>query len=129
VTDVEPRLTNKQLAYLRQLRAGGMAGLQDQAPRARIWAKWMRQPHFVRALRAAQHGAGIATRLLLAQTAARAAAAIGALLASDASPTPAEREVHRDTLRELTRVLQLEMTRRQASEVLPMASSGALSTS
>jgi hypothetical protein len=116
----EPRLTVSQYEFLRKMR-NHLHGLPlEHWPRAAVWRKWMKRPRFVAAMQSLQNSYLAETDLLLAGSAARAARLLQAVLSGGGAESESGRgigifeiEFHHKKIKSLSKVLYLEMQRRQ----------------
>ena len=115
----QPRLTNRQLDFLRNLRKHPNSLPLMTWPRTTTLRKWMRRPRFAAAIKSLEEAFQVEARLVMAGSAAQAATLLQATLTggsqfqSGQGTTPNELSLYYKPLKQLMGVLWLEMARRE----------------
>ena len=117
----QPRMTNRQLDFLRNLRKHPNSLPLMTWPRTTTLRKWMRRPRFRAAIEGLVETFQIESRLLMAGAATQAAVQLNAVLTGgDGSLTetgcgtsPSQLNQYHGTMKQLLGVLWMEMARRQ----------------
>jgi hypothetical protein len=117
----QPRMTNAQMDFLRNLRKHPNSLPLLAWPRATTLRKWMRRPRFRAAIRSLEGAFEVEARLLMAGAAAQAAMQLQATLTGGRIETsgegisPMELQHYRGPIKQCLQVLWMEMVRRQHS--------------
>ena len=115
----QPRMTRRQLDFLRKLKQHPNSLPVFTWPRATTLRKWMRRPRFAMAIRSLEGAFQVEARLLMAGAAAQAAMHLQTALTggrkedSGYGMEPGELESYRGPIKQALQVLWMEMVRRQ----------------
>jgi hypothetical protein len=115
----QPRMTRRQLDFLRNVRKNPNSLPLFAWPRATTLRRWMRRPRFAAAIRSLEGAFEVEARLLMAGAAAQAAMHLQTALTggrkedSTSDVNPCELDSYRGPIKQALQVLWMEMTRRQ----------------
>jgi hypothetical protein len=113
----QPRMTNRQSSFLRDLRKHPNSLPLMDWPRATTLRKWMRRPRFAAAIQSLEDAFAVEARLMMAQAAMHLQATLtgGQVESSGQGITPSGLGLYRNSVKSNLQVLWMEMMRRQQS--------------